>query len=118
MPGGRPMKFKNKEELQKRIEEYFEWAEKNKKPLTIERLAYFLDVDRDTILRYSKTDEFYGTIKRARTYILSDKVERLTGGVGSATGIIFDLKNNEGWKDKNDDEAKRDSENYKIIFND
>ena len=67
--GGRPLKFNSVEELQSKIDSYFAWAEEHRKPLTIERLAVFLYVDRDTILNYEKKDEYFGTIKKAKSYI-------------------------------------------------
>lgn len=100
-PGGRPLKFENVGELERAISEYFVWAAENKRPLTIGRLCCFLDCDRDTLLNYQHKDEFFGTIKRAKRKIEADKEERLNS-VQYVTGIIFDLKNNHGWKDQHD----------------
>lgn len=99
MAGGRPLKFQTPEELDARIKEYYAWAEANDKPLTIERLACFLDVDRDTILNYTNREEFFPTISKARSFILADKLERGLAGKANAAFGIFDLKNNHGFAD-------------------
>jgi hypothetical protein len=96
---GRPRAFKTVEELQTLIDEYFAWAVKWKKPLTIERLASFLDVDRKTINNYSRDSDFFPTIKKAVEFILASKVERLNEG-DKVVGVIFDLKNNHDFSDK------------------
>ena len=44
--GGRPLKFKTPEELEKRIEEYFEYAKENKEVPTVSGLAWYLDTNR------------------------------------------------------------------------
>lgn len=98
--GGRPRIWDTPEALQEQIDQYYAWAKREKKPLTIERLAVFLDVDRHTILNYAKEDKFFSTIKKARSFILASKIENLTSLGGVKTGIIFDLKNNEGFVDK------------------
>jgi hypothetical protein len=100
-PGGRSLKFENAADLERKIGEYFEWAAENDKPLTIGRLCCFLDCDRDTLLNYSEKEEFFGTIKRAKQKIEASKEERLQTQAAVA-GIIFDLKNNHGWKDQKD----------------
>lgn len=101
---GRPLKFKTVEDLENKIEEYLEWVKENGKPLTIERLACFLESDRDTILNYEKRDEFFPTVNRIKQFILADKTERLNSPDGNKAGVIFDLKNNHGFKDKTETE--------------
>lgn len=100
MPAGRPPKFKSPEELQEKIDAYFKYCDKNKKPYTMSGLANSLDCDRDTVLNYSKKEKYFGTIKKARR-----KVEEYVEGrlfEGKATGPIFNLKNNFGWKDRSE----------------
>lgn len=146
-PGGRPPKFESVEEMQKLIDEYFEWCEphpeivtewlrpkkkiieKNKAgedvevevtdydepmytheierlthkvPYTINGLSLHLDITRDTLLEYEKKEEFSDTIKRAKTKIQNELELGLYGN--SVTGLIFNLKNNYGWKDKTESE--------------
>ena len=100
-PGqGKPTKF-TPDQLQKKINEYFEWAKDNDKPYTLERLAVFLDCDKNTLSNYGKRgDSLNSIIKKALKVIEANKVEALVAGKGSTVGRIFDLKNNHGWVDK------------------
>lgn len=54
--GGRPLKFKTPEELEAKIEAYYEWAKENKKHITVTGLAWFLDTNRQTLLDYESED--------------------------------------------------------------
>ena len=64
---------------------------------TMSGLAYKLDMDRKSLLNYSKEEKFLPTIKRARERVHQALEQRLYGN--NVTGIIFNLKNNFGWKD-------------------
>ena len=97
--GGRPLKF-TPEEFEERVTAFFQFCEDEKKPLTLGRLACFLNCDSDTVVNYSHRDEFFGTIKKLRQQIVAEKGENLISGKGSTIGLIFDLKNNHGWKDQ------------------
>ncbi|MBR6688795.1 MAG: DNA-packaging protein [Clostridia bacterium] len=97
--GGRPPKYKTKEEIQEKIDEYFKMCKLNNKPYTITGLGLALDMSRQDLINYSKKDEFFDTIKRAKMRVENYLEERLIND-SSATGIIFNLKNNYGWKDK------------------
>lgn len=99
MPAGRPLKFKSSEELQEKIQSYFDECKQNRRPLTITGLALALDTTRDLLLDYEEKDEYSDTIKKAKLFIHNFAEERLFGD-GNKTGIIFNLKNNWNWKDK------------------
>lgn len=118
--GGRPPKYKDLKTLEDAIEEYFDFCDNriqqvydkksgevieiiNPAPYTMSGLAYYLHVDRDTILNYSKKTKFFGTIKAARDRVALDVENRLMEG-GNAVGAIFNLKNNFGWRDKREEE--------------
>lgn len=103
MAGGRPKIYNSVEELEKDIEKYFKDCDKSKRPYTISGLAYALDIDRKTLLNYSKDEEFFLTIKKAKLKIES-QLEECLYRLGNNSGVIFNLKNNYGWKDTNDDE--------------
>lgn len=98
---GRPLKFKTNEELEKAIAEYFEYCEKSSKPMTMSGLAVGLGVNRQTLLNYSKDEEFFGTIKKAKAVCERYAEEYLFSGKHVA-GAIFNLKNNYSWKDKSE----------------
>lgn len=71
---------------------------------TIEGLARSLGFESTaSLLNYQEKpgyEAFFATIKAAKLYITEQKVSGLINGRGSATGLIFDLKNNHGYKDK------------------
>ena len=97
--GGRPPKYNTAEEMQEKIDNYFKECDYNNKPYTVTGLALALDLDRKSILNYSEKEEFFHTIKKAKLKVENYLEERLINDT-STTGIIFNLKNNYGWKDK------------------
>jgi len=98
MAGGRPLKFNNCLDLDGMCHLYFEECKEEKEHPTVSGLAYFLDVDRKTITNYQSRGEFFPTIKRAKAYIEAYLEQKLFGN--TVTGVIFNLKNNFEWKDK------------------
>ena len=103
--GGRPCKFNSVEEMQKAIDEYFNYCDENKKPYTVSGLAYALDTNRQTLLDYQGKEEFTDTIKRAKNKIERFNEELLYSKDVPTVGVIFNLKNNYDWKDKQEIEA-------------
>lgn len=116
MGAGRPLKFKSAEELQSKIDEYFDHCDNriryvyskkrdevveiiDPEPYTMAGLAYALGVDRDTILNYEKRENYSALIKEARIRVQTDVERRLMEG-SNAAGAIFNLKNNFGYKDR------------------
>lgn len=116
-PGGRPPLYTNKDDLEKNIEEYFNYCDNrvqqvyskksdgvieviNPEPYTMAGLAYYLHMDRKTLYNYSRevNKEFFPSIKAARNRVQLDVERRLMEG--QATGAIFNLKNNFGYVDK------------------
>lgn len=98
MPAGRPPKYTSSEEMQKVIDAYFKKCDEEKRPYTITGLALALDMDRRSIVNYGDKDEFFLTVKKARLKVEAFLEEALHSG--SPAGLIFNLKNNFGWKDK------------------
>ncbi len=108
---GRPPMFKDAEELQKKIDEYFNggcrtktiFAGKDKDPFeipipTISGLAYFIGFEsRQSFYDYEKKPDFAYTIKKARLYIEQEYEMQLSAG--NTVGAIFALKNM-GWIDQ------------------
>lgn len=124
--GGRPLKFKSPEELQNKIDAYYEWAKENKKHITITGLAWFLDTNRQTLLRYEEDDSellksvsedvrqaFRDTVKRAKARIEMEYEESLYNK-NSAVGAIFTLKNNYNYVDKQEVAQKVESIEVKL----
>src|SRR5690606_33171622 len=72
-----------------------------KEPFTISGLAVFLETDRKTLLNYEEREEFFHTIKSAKARIEYFTEKQLyNSSAKNMTGIIFNLKNNYGWQDK------------------
>lgn len=97
--GGRPKKYNSAEDMQNDIDEYFEICNRQNKPYTITGLCLALNMCRDTLLEYSKNGEFSDTVKKAKMKVENFLEEKLISGI-APTGVIFNLKNNFGWKDK------------------
>lgn len=114
-PVGKPLAFKTVEELETKIEEYFdycdnktkqEWSEKggdrvlpDPEPYTMSGLAYYLGVDRRTLVNYSNRDQYFLTIKKARARVEADLDRRMNTKETFTPGNIFTAKNNFGWQE-------------------
>ena len=100
---GRPKLYTDPEALSELIEDYFKTdafmgeGDNRVYAPTMSGLAYHLEMDRKSLLNYSKDELFFPTIKRARDRVAVALEQRLFGN--NVTGIIFNLKNNFGWKD-------------------
>ena len=102
----RPKLYSSVEDMQKIIDEYFIICDEKEKPYTMSGLAYALDMDRKSLLNYSKDEQFFPTIKKAKEKVEQQLEENALMGKGNATFTIFNLKNNYGWKDNIEVEAK------------
>lgn len=104
MPAGAPRQYESVEELESVINEYFEtdaFIEMGDTKVfapTVTGLAYALNLTRQGLINYGEREEFVDTIKRAKERIAIALEQRLYGN--NVTGIIFNLKNNYGWNDK------------------
>jgi hypothetical protein len=97
---GRPEKFDNPKELEKKGMEYINNCRTNKKPITVTGLCLKLKTTRDTLMEYQRKEEFSDTIKRLKLYAENYAEEYLYNPNGRAVvGAIFALKNF-GWSDK------------------
>lgn len=121
--GGRPPKFKTKEEIQEKIDNYFKECdgipfydedgrplqtakgniiyEKEPKPPTVTGLALALGfLSRQSLLEYQGKKEFSDTITRAKLYI-EEYTERRLFDRDGVHGAKFSLINNfKGWSEK------------------
>ena len=110
--GGRPLKFKSPDELQKRIDEYYNWANENRKHITVTGLAWFLGTNRQTLLNYeNENSDLYRNIKNSEKVKFIDAIKNAKARIemeyeeslfykNSSVGAIFTLKNNYGYVDK------------------
>ena len=77
-----------------------------------------LDISYQLLENYTKLEshkEFSETVGRINEIIQSRKVAALLNGEGNSTGLIFDLKANYGWKDKQTVEHTGDLDNQLIV---
>ena len=116
---GAPPRYSDPETLQASLDAYFEYCDnrivkettinprgqvieieiKRPIPYTVSGLALWLGfTSRNAILNYEDKPEFLGPIKRAKLRIEQQLEGNLALGKHAA-GIIFNLKNNYGWKD-------------------
>ena len=125
---GRPPKYKSKEEMQEKIDQYFKECEgellkdkdgefvfdKNgfpiivgKRPLTMTGLALALGFSsRQSLLNYKAKKEFLDTITRARARV-EQYTEECLFDKNTANGAKFSLSNNfDGWSEKQELEVE------------
>lgn len=132
--GGRPPKYKNKEEIEKRIEAYFEECKGemltdengdaitdkhgnpvfcHSKPPTVTGLALALGfTSRQGLLYYQAKQEYMDIITRAKSKVEEYTEQRLFDRDG-VNGAKFSLINNfKGWSDKSRDETDNEVLNH------
>ena len=111
---GRPAKYEKPEDMQKLIVEYFNECDSEGKKPTVSGLGYILGMSRTDLINYEKCfeldrlkkypdsvrHEFVNTIKDAKRFIESCLEDKLINGTTTPIGLIFALKNNYGWVDK------------------
>ena len=132
--GGRPPKYKTKEEMQEKIDEYFNSCYRpigrttssgeykilkddngniiyeQHRPFTITGLADALDMSRQDLLNYQEKEEFFDTVTRAKRKCELYAEERLYDKDGNR-GAMFSLSNNfKDWKEKQSIEANVNTE--------
>lgn len=93
----KPLKFKNAEDLQNKIDSYFKECKLKEIPLSITGLALALDTNRQTLINYQNKDGYENIIDRAKLMIENAYEIRLINN--GRSGDIFALKNF-GWTDK------------------
>lgn len=123
-------KYKNVEDMQKNIDKYFDLCDNNMEvkyndageeilyleplPYTVTGLALELGfTSRQALLNYEGKKEFQDTIKKAKLKI-ENYAERKLYTAKNCTGVIFNLKNNYGWKDKTEQDVNMTQE-IKVI---
>jgi len=100
MPAGRPPAIKSPLELDAAIDDYYLKCQESEEPFTIIGLAVHMGISKDTIIEYGKNPEFSDSYKKAMALAEKSLVHNaLTGGY-NPTVSIFLLKNNHGYRDK------------------
>jgi hypothetical protein len=132
---GRPRKYNSVEEMDKKIQEYFDECDNNTKeildkkdgglitisfplPYTVEGLALALGFcDRNSLLDYQKEEgyeEYFRTIKNAKLKTQQNKVVNGLTGVYNSAVTIFDLKNNHGYRERNETDITSGGEKLEL----
>ena len=98
----RPKKFQNVKELQKKINEYFDECKETNEVITYSGLAHSLGTTRKTLWEYTQRgDEMSEPIEDALARIERYYETILVGRTGGqVAGLIFCMKNNFNWADK------------------
>lgn len=98
---GRPMKYEKSEELQEKINQYFNKVKEEE--ITITGLCLYLGINKDTFYEYSKNEKFKDIINIAR--LIVENSYEISLRKNGRSGDIFALKNF-GWKDTTKEEEK------------
>lgn len=103
---GRPRKYQDPQHFADKVDAYFARVEKSGSSPMLAELALDLGFcDRQSFTEYEDYEpEFSLTVKKARTRIEVHRQKLLIGRDTFTPGVIFDLKNNHGWKDKTETE--------------
>jgi DNA-binding XRE family transcriptional regulator len=125
-------KYWDLEEFENKIDEYFincdkavrdiydkkgSYVKTIYKPYTVTGLCVHLDICRQTLSEMEKEDKYSDTIKRAKVKIEAWQVEHSMNRDIDNTTTIFSLKNNFGWKDKQEIESINKNENINVDLN-
>jgi hypothetical protein len=73
-------------------------------------MCRYLEINRSTLNRYESEEQFCNTIKRAKERV-EEFLENQLYRKEQVTGVIFNLKNNFGWKDKQEIESNNTNDN-------
>lgn len=105
-PVGRPRKYQDPEHFAAKVDAYFARMEKLNRAPSMSEIALDLGFcDRRSFTEYEDYEpEFSDTVKKARLRVEIDRQQRLINRDTFTAGVIFDLKNNHGWKDKTEQE--------------
>ena len=117
---GRPKLYNTAKEMQEKIDQYFlscfhplfdkrgnpvinpvtgEYILEQYRPFTMSGLANALDMSRQSLINYSKDEDFFDTIERARRKVEVYTEEKLFEKE-TCNGSKFSLSNNFGWAEK------------------
>lgn len=108
------MKYETPEDMEIAIKEFFVKCKEERLWPTVCGLTLHLGFgDRSSLIDYQEKDEFSHTIKKAKLSIEAALEQRLFDN--SPAGVIFNLKNNFGWKDKKEFEGTVDHTMTKLM---
>lgn len=91
---GKPPKFDDINVFNTKIKEYFKLCDENKEPYTMTGLTKHLDIDYQTLLNYKEKDDYFESIKKAKSYCEEYLVNNMIKGDINPSVGIFLLKSN------------------------
>ena len=106
---GRPKKFNSVDELEILFDEYFNNTPREEWTMT--GLCIACDMDYQTLINYSKKDEYFEPIKKAKMKVHNEYEKDLRRK--GRSGDIFALKNF-GWRDRQEIDSKVEHKNNPI----
>ena len=109
---GRPPIYSNVEDMERDIKTYFKNCDSTGRPYTVAGLALALDMTTDTLMNYQKTDQFFGTVKKAKQKCEAQMIERALNGEQNSTMSIFLAKANYNYVDQ----PKQDTQEHRVII--
>lgn len=101
---GRPRTYDDPVAFAKLVQEYFNKCVTHKRRPTLAGISAHLGFyDKESFVYYENAgEEFSRTVRNARLLIEDDRWQQLLDKDRFTVGVIFDLKNNHGWKDKSE----------------
>ena len=117
MTAGRPLKFQDPIDLQKKIDEYFKIIYEKEDVATVSALAVHLNSTRLELLDYENrvnntTQEISTIFKKAKARILAEQEQMAMKGKINPTVWIFSSKNNLGYVDRTETDHKISEFNF------
>ena len=104
----RPPKFEKPEEMQELIDRYFAECDAEGMPYTVPGVSLAVGMSsRQTLLEYEEKPAFSDTVKKAKLMFEHQRVKQLLTKEGSPTSMIFDLKANFGYRDRQEIDVNR-----------
>lgn len=106
---GRKRKIESPEEMRERAYQYFSECEQKDKSPNYAGLALFLGLSSKTQINeyYNNFPEFREVIDELKSYIESIYLDKLESKDYATAGIIFNLKCNFGYNDKQQEESEK-----------
>lgn len=104
-PGGAPRLYSSPDEFVEVANQYFDWADSNHRPYTVENLCYYLGfAHRFALYDYERrSPEFAHAVTRIRLRIAGNRMDGGLSGTQDNKIVIFDLINNHaGYRDTRD----------------
>lgn len=106
---GRKRKIESPEEMRERAYQYFIECEQKYKSPNYAGLALFLGLSSKTQINeyYNNFPEYKDTIDEIKSYIENIQLEKLESKEYATAGIIFNLKCNFGYNDRQQEESEK-----------